>query len=251
MVTYIKECIKLGSVRKKLLVTIGLLLAYTSTVLAQLGRNGEGIIPGEQNNFVFEWFASAGGFLANSLMIPQSGSPQAFMIWFAGFGLTIFGFFKAVSNFNDKVDWLDGNKEEALVGVLLALIFIGGANFMGFLTGVWMLLWVGVILTLIGVSLYGGVWFTSKGRNLLGMMGSGVLSTSHSLRTGGIGSYASGAAGAVTSYFGSPVEDVWDNYKDLPRCDANVHINPQDPPAGGGGGPYDCWVSGCGGDWNP
>lgn len=183
-------------------------------------------------------------FFSEMFLIPPLNNPGEILMWVAGMGLTIYGSRIMVDNFDSNVgNWLPNTPRDYWIfGTLLALIFIGSANFFGFIKGLAWVIWIGIGLLFIAVTLR---WFWFGGSAL----GSATTSVGNGIRTGMLGTIGrwigDQASGAMANWRGPNnfVTQAWQSYKNMPRCDEpDSHLNP------GASTGEDCWVDSCGGN---
>lgn len=240
-------------VKEKLAALFLSVYSYISFTASQSG----GITEGSEN--VWEGgplgiLEAALGYIVEMLMIPSSLDPGPIAIWLGGFGFTIYGFRLAVENFDDKMGgWISSgggvtgssSKEYWIISSLLTLMFIGGTNFAGWIQSLTALLALGAGLLFFAIAIR-VLWFGGS------VLGGSALSVGSQARKGAIGKGLRTVADNAQSRWGGGgvVDTLYSQYKNIPRCGVNGHLNPQNPPSGGSP-PYNCWIDGCGGDWTP
>lgn len=213
------------------------LIIFASTALGQ-------ITEGAPQGGMSEWLGAGFGFLTEMLMIPVGGTPPDILIWIGGIGITIYAFKLGVENFDNALGgWLPRSsttgssgprkKDLWIISILLTLLFVGGTNFMGWVTDMVWIIVIGVALFIIGLFIR-VFWFGAS------FAGGSALWAGHQARTGSIGSATRAAADSAQAAFGSGgrIDSAYNSYKSLPTC-PNNHLN---PPSKSGGS---CWR--CGG----
>jgi hypothetical protein len=222
------------------------LVTYMLTFLAtaQITNNGS------SEGGPLSVFSSLGDYIIEMLMIPASLDPGPIAMWIGGMAFTIYAFRLATESFDQKMGgWINNtggvtnnsDKEYWIIASLLTLMFIGGTNFMGWVTDLVNLLIISAALLFFAIAIR-VLWFGGSA------LGGSMMSVGHQARTGSLGNYARAAAERAQNRWGNggQLDQVYDDYKNIPRCDVNDHLNPQNPGAGGG---QPCWVDGCGGTW--
>lgn len=224
--------------KQAVLVIFSLFLLFT-TVSAQ------GVITDDfQSQSPSEILLDIPRFIGDMLHFPDPVEAFSVAIWLGGIAFTLFGFRLAVGRFDSKLGgWINGanvlgstNRDYWFIASTLALMFIGTTNFIGWINDLTSMLVVGAVLLGIGLALR-TLWEASS------VAGGQALNVGHQARTGWLGQNVRAAADAAQSTWGgsgSTIDTVYNNYKNIPRCDNNGHLNP------GASSGDACWT-GCGG----
>lgn len=186
-------------------------------------------------------------FLADMLHFPDPVKAFTFAIWLGGMAFTIFGFRVAVQRFDSKLGgWIRGanvlgstNRDYWFISAALALMFIGGTNFAGWVNDLVSMLVVGGLLLVIGLAIR-LFWETGS------IAGGQALNVSHQARNGTLGAAGAAAVDGIRDYWvnnrgSNAVTDAWDAYRNIKICDNDGHLNP------GSTVGDNCWT-GCGGN---
>lgn len=219
------------------------ILAFFSLFLFLTTVSGASITDDFQNDSPTEIIAGIPEFIGDMLHFPNSPEPGPVAIWLGGLAFTLIGFRLAVENFDGKVGgWIatanltgTTNKDYWIVGSALSLMFIGGTNFLGWVNDLVTMLIVGALLLGVGIAIR-VLWSGSS------FAGGQALTVGHQARTGWLGQNVRAAADAAQSTWGGGgrIDSVYNDYKNIPRCDTEGHLNP-------GASTRDaCWT-GCGG----
>lgn len=224
-------------------IILSFILSISFTISAQAGTITDGTGSGGPSAVL----GNVGNYIIEMLMIPASLDPGPIAMWLGGMGFTIYAFRLTVENFDDKMGgWIknsgagrttgSGNKEYWVIASLLTIMFVGGTNFMGWVTHLVMLLIVSAALLFFAIAIR-AFWFSGS------ILGGTAMSVGHQARTGTLGKGARTAANKAQNMWGKggAVDNMYSRYKGIPRCKANGHLNP------GASSGDACWT-GCGGN---